>query len=491
MTEKIDYTSEQIKQIQTLKGALEASLKNWTITSEEAKWLESKFLDEKRQISLNARREWCILSKELREKFQEKIEAWKDWKIWPWTMDALKFLASKSIIIPELWQPTQIWLRPSDNIISNNNEIAENNSHINEDELYKWLKLVTDINNWNNKTFDIKDKDIQEKIDNIDPIRKKEAQKLLDISKNIDWVNSWKIIFTESWIVALELDTRWSNLYIQSLKDNYLVTWQAEWKFFTENIFQADFKKFVENYDSENTKRILTEIWFIWWFTFLWVMAFLVRTWIWLMIPTAVSVWLWAYRWYELYKMYNLSTNDTVSIWKKYRDNPEFLKKYLFLSELWYLIWNSWDNFTSIDGDNLSTKEVENKYKEIKWNEVLEKKYSLLSKLNVWWYNPKFIKEENRYELDFYWFFDSSSVSFDKDNVYLKTDTFNDWKEKKYDITKDDIFKDITNINQIIRLNSEKKMKENDPNNNNPALSNQDEIAKIWTSIKELEKSLI
>jgi hypothetical protein len=289
----------------------------------------------------------------------------------------------------------------------------------------------------------------------------------------------------------LELNTMWSDLYIQSNWDNYLVTWQLEWKFFTYNILQWDFKNFVKNHDSENTKKVLEELWFIWWLTFVWVMAFLIRTWIWLYIPTAVTLWVWAYRWYELYKMYNLSTNDTVSIWERYRDNPDFLKKYLFLSQLWYITWNSWDNFATIDWEKLSIKDVETKYKEIKWNSNLENKYSLLSKLQVRWYNPKYDKWEKKYELDFYWLFDKTSLKIDWDKVILQSDVFNSWKEKTYNLKKDDILKDIATINEIIRLNAEKRNKEAVSNENNPALNNTDSVIKLWLDIKSLEDSLI
>jgi len=40
--------------------------------------------------------------------------------------------------------------------------------------------------------------------------------------------------------------------------------------------------------------------------------------------------WIWAFKWFQLYKSYNLSSNEALEVLKENKDNPEIVKSYYF-----------------------------------------------------------------------------------------------------------------------------------------------------------------
>jgi hypothetical protein len=124
-----------------------------------------------------------------------------------------------------------------------------------------------------------------------------------------------------------------------------------------------------------------------------------------------------------------------------------------YLKDIWYILSGNEERwYTTIDWDKLKTvQEIDAKTKEISWNPSLEKKYSLLKELKSMWFSPE-KKWENKYELDFYWLFDDSSITFEGNSAKIKTS----WvvgKEFVVDITKwSESLTTITSINEYMSL---------------------------------------
>jgi hypothetical protein len=384
----------------------------------------------------------------------------KDWKPGPWFL--------KEFIWKSFWDYTIVqdknW---KGKIVNNPNQKPDlknpnqpqkwpetwtKKSEVNEENLYNWLTWYLDFSKSDKFSIDLKNPKFPEWIDKN---KITEAKKLIELGQGIDWIDDWRVSFTKEGKVILELNTRWSDLYIESVGWKYIVSWQSDWKFFVNEVDTKTFKEFVKNYDSENTKKILEELWFTTWLTFIWVVCFLLRTWIWVLLPGAASLGLWAYRWYNLYKLYNLSTNSTVEMGEKLKDKPETLKQYLFLTQVGYITW-TWADWTYKTRDSLTINEsdLNKKYTEIKNNWNLERKYLLLSQLENRWYSPEYIKWEDRYELDFDWLFDDSQIKFEWDKAKIIT-SWVKWKSFEVSLEKWNGFMIISNINEYMRTSSE------------------------------------
>lgn len=286
------------------------------------------------------------------------------------------------------------------------------------------------------------------KPENIDDEKWKEAQKLLKLAKNLD-IKEAKVSFTkENWIV-LELDTTWSDIYVKLSGDNVIVTGQNWGNLFVEQISQTDFEKFVKNYDNKESKRILEQIWFTGWMTLGWVLAFSIRTWIGFLL-WAIWTWYWVFKAYELQKNYRMSQNESLSVLKDLKQEPEVVKSYLFLSQIWYITW--YDNwvFKTIDWEKITWKDLANKEKNIK-----PEKYQLLRWLSEKWFSPKFISEW-RYELDMHGLWDKSPLVFEWETVKFSTSSFENGKSFEW-IDVKVAFEKIWKINEILKLEAQLK----------------------------------
>lgn len=271
-----------------------------------------------------------------------------------------------------------------------------------------------------------------------------------------------------------ELDVSWSNLYIKHVWDDVIITWQDSGNLFVEKVSKIDFDNFVKNYDSRESKRVLEEIWFTWWMTLGWVLAFSIRAWIGLLL-WVLWTWFWAFRWYQLYKSYNLSSNEALEVLKENKDNKEIVKSYLFLSQIWYITWYKNGNFETIDGEKIDKTEMF--LREKSFDEKVILKYQLLRWLKEKLYSPKFLSEW-KYELDMHGLWDNSPLSFENGKVKFSTSYFEEWKEFEFKNEKE-AFEKIQLINECLELQYQTK------NNQSYELNN------FSSNQKKLEKKLV
>lgn len=271
-----------------------------------------------------------------------------------------------------------------------------------------------------------------------------------------------------------ELDVSWSNLYIKHVWDDVIITWQESGNLFVEKVTKIDFENFVKNYDSRESKRILEQIWFTWGLTLAWALAFSIRAWIWLLL-WSLWTWLWIYRWYKIYKSYNLSSNEALDVLKDHKNDSIIVKSYLFLSQIWYITW--YDNwaFQTIDWEKLKGEELLWKEKKLQ-----PEKYQLLRWLKEKWYSPKFLSEW-KYELDMHGLWDNSPLSFENGKVKFSTSYFEEWKEFEFKNGKE-AFEKIQLINEYLELQSQIKNNQNYESYN--FSNNQDKIEKKLINLK-------
>lgn len=272
-----------------------------------------------------------------------------------------------------------------------------------------------------------------------------------------------------------ELDTSWSNLYIKHEWENVIITWQNSGVLFVEKVSKEDYEKFVKNYDSKESARVLEQIWFTGWLTLAWVLAFSIRAWIWLLLWT-LWTWLWVYRGYQIFKGYNLSSNEALEVLRDLNKNPEIVKSYLFLSQIWYVTWYKNWIFETIDSEKFTGEELKNK----EWN-IKPEKYQLLRWLKEKWFNPKFLTE-GKYELDMHWLWDNSPLSFDWDKIKFSTNYFEDWKELEWSDVKT-AFEKIQLINDYLATQSQIKNNQNSETYN--FSNNQEKLEKKLDNLKQ------
>lgn len=348
-----------------------------------------------------------------------------------------------------------------------------------ENLLYEWLSDYDDFEK--NSKYDINLKN-QVKPEQISENDWNKAKEFLDLIKELN-ITDWKISYTKDKWLILELDTSWSNLYIKFEWGDVVITWQNDWVLFVEKLSKEDFQGFVRNYDNIENKRVLEQLWFTWWLTLWWILAFSLRTWIWFLLWN-IWFWLWAYRWYNLYKSYNLSRSESIQVLKENKDNPEVVKSYLYLSQIWYITWYDNWTFETIDGEKLTKEQIISKKEAIVDNEIQQ--YQLLRWLKEQWYKPKFLKK-GKYELDMFWLFDNSPLVFDWNNIKFSTSNFENWKELNFTDIKT-AFEKIQKINECLSLESQLKNSNNDNNNftfNNGNVVLEQKIQKIKQEILE------
>jgi hypothetical protein len=345
-----------------------------------------------------------------------------------------------------------------------------------ENLLYEWL---SDFENFQNSFSFYIDFRNPTKPDKIHENDWNKAKDFLDLIKELG-TTDWKIAYTKDRRLFLELDTSWSNLYLRLDCDNVIITWQNDWMLFVKKLSKKDFKWFVRNYDNLENKRVLEQLWFTWWFTLWWILSFSIRTWIWFLLWN-IWLWLWAYRSYNLYKSYNLSKNEAIQVLRDNKNDEEIVKKYLYLSQIWYITWyNNW-TFETIDGEKLSKEELNSKKEKLVDNEI--QKYQLLRWLKEKWYAPKYLGSW-RYELDMFWLFDKSPLIFEWNSIKFSTSNFEDWKELVFTDIKT-AFEKIQKINECLSLESQ--LRSLDTNNgfnfNNWSIALEQKIQKIKQEI--------
>lgn len=314
--------------------------------------------------------------------------------------------------------------------------------------IYKWLGIFTQYKNSDNFSIDLKN---PQKPENISEENLSKAIELLELAKKLK-INDWKISFTKDYWVVLELGITWSNLFIKLEWENVIVTWQNAWKLFVENLKKEDFMNFVRNYDKAESKRVLEDLWFTWWMTLTWILSFTIKTWIWILL-WLFWTWLWVLKWYRIYKNFNLSSNEALDVLKENKDNIEWIKNYLYLSQVWYITSYNSPYFETIDWEKLTIDNLRNK------ENIDVEKYSLIRWLQEKWYNPKFIYEW-KYELDMYWLWDDSKLVFNWKNIEFSTDKYENWKKINFSNVKE-AFEKIQKINEYLKISNEINVQNN------------------------------
>lgn len=328
-----------------------------------------------------------------------------------------------------------------------------------ENLLFDWLNNFNDFDN-NKSKIKINLKKLK-KYENIPEYELNKLKVLFDKIKNLN-IEEWSISYSkEKWII-LELDTSWSNLYIKLDWDYIIITWQNDWNLFVEKMSIDEFEWFVRWYDKIENRRILEQLWFVWWLTFSWVLSFVIRTWISFLLWN-LSFWLWTYKWYSLYKSYHLSRNESLQVLRENNNDKELVKSYLYLSQIWYITWyNNWI-FETINNEKLSKEELKLKKENINHNDI--QKFNLIKWLRDNWFSPKYLSNW-KYELDMIWLFDKSPLIFEWNVIKFWTSYFENWKQLIfYDIKT--AFEKIKKINEYIKLENEIKNSNNNEFNNN------------------------
>lgn len=297
------------------------------------------------------------------------------------------------------------------------------------------------------------------------------AQELLKVAQK-SGITEGEISFTKENGVVLELDTSGSNLYIKLDGNNIVVTGQNDGQFFVESVSQEDFESFVKNYDNVEFKRVLEMIGFTGGLTLGWILSFSLRTGIgWILGYLWTGF--WVYRGYQVFKSYQLSKNEALSVLKENKNNPELVKNYLYLSQVWYIVWYENGSFETIDGEKLTGEKLAEKEQNME-----PSKYQLLRWLKDKWFKPKYISN-GKYELDMAWLFDRSPLTFVDGKVQFSTTYFEKWMNLEF-WNVEEAFSKIQKINEYISLETQLK---NQSNNESFHFQNQTEKME-----KKLEK---
>lgn len=326
----------------------------------------------------------------------------------------------------------------------------------NKDHLYDWITSFMN-HDWSKKyCIDIKNpirpaEMIQETWDKI--------QNLISLVKNTIVEKAYISLWTDGNPI-LELDTSGSNLYIKQNGQELIISWQNNGNFFVENVSEKDFLLFVKNYDRVENKRVLEEMWFVWWISLWGLLAFSFRNGLWLLLWN-IGFLFTAYRANNIFKSYNLSQNEVVNVLKTYKDNQDIMKNYLYLSQIWYITtYKNW-LFQTIDGEKLTGESLQNK------QEISPERYQLLRGLQERWYAPKFIAE-GKYELDMHGIGDKSPLIFEWWSIKFSTNYFENGKQFEFQSVSDAFIK-IQKINECIdlqlRINQESNSETYDFNN--------------------------
>lgn len=324
----------------------------------------------------------------------------------------------------------------------------------NTELLYNGLSDFDNFNKNEKYQIDLKNPVKPEKVSDEDW---QKAQDILKLSKDLN-ITDWNISITKENWVMLEIDTSGSNLYIKLDGNEVIITGQNDGALFVEKVSKEDFLIFCKNYDTIEYKRILEQIWFIWWLSFWWIIAFSLKTWIWLLLWNIWTL-LWLYKWYQIFKWYNLSKNESLQVLQEHKEHPEIIKSYLYLSQIWYITWYTNGFFETIDGEKLSKDEILKKE-----SDTSQEKYQLLRGLSEKWYKPK-ITSAGKYELDMNWLFDTSSLIFDGNNIKFSTSNFENGKEISFTDSQT-AFKTIQKINEYLDI----EMQIKNTNSNNESL---------------------
>lgn len=279
----------------------------------------------------------------------------------------------------------------------------------------------------------------------------KEAQGLLQLAKTT-WIKDGNISFTKENGIVLELDTDGSNVYVKKIWSEIMITGQEAWKLFVEKVSVQDFQQFMKSYNTAESKRVFEQLWFVWWLTAGGALSFSLRTGVTLLLGV-IGTWLWLMRWYDVYKWYNLSKNDAVNVLKDFKENKEMVKAYLKLSQNWYI--ESYNNgmFETVDGEQLSAEEMFIRSKTM-GNSVL-KQYQLLASLDTRGIPSKNIGDW-KYELDMWWLWDASPLTFEKWKIIFSTSKFENEMPLRFDRA-EDAYRTIQKVNEFLRVQSDFK----------------------------------
>lgn len=344
----------------------------------------------------------------------------------------------------------------------------------NKELLYDGITDFADFQSTGSQKIDVKD---PQKPQNISDENWGKAQELLKVAQK-SGITEGEISFTKENGVVLELDTSGSNLYIKLDGNNVVVTGQNDGQFFVESLSQEDFESFVKNYDNVEFKRVLEMIGFTGWLTLWGILSFSLRTWIgWILGYLWTGF--WAYRGYQVFKSYQLSKNEVLNVLKENKNNPELVKNYLYLSQVWYIVWYENGSFETIDGEKLTGDKLAEKESQIDISQ-----YQLLRWLKDKWFKPKNIWV-GKYELDMAGLFDTSPLSFVDGKIQFSTTYFEKWMNLEFENAQD-AFSKIQQINECILLESQLKNQ-----NNNESFSFQNQSEKIEKKLAKMKQEIL
>lgn len=302
---------------------------------------------------------------------------------------------------------------------------------------------------------------------------KKELDTLLKLTKdlNIDEAQVW-IVWQEP---ILELDTTWSNIILSIDKDwNLDFSWQSEWELFTKKIsyeelikWQYQLNTLIDNYESKSKEDLIKDAMGIWAMTLGSWLAFLLRTWLSLMIS-----WLWIAfaieKWIKMYNKSNLHRNESLLLAKElketknYEDYKKIMKPYIYWVDNGFI--ESYDEkdgkytFNTVDWTTIPWEILEDSIEKrfwtndkVKWrieNKEESNKYKLLKELENSTIDFEKISE-NQYDLDFTWLWDDTKIIFDKWKVILETDRIKNKFE--YSIHDEKLFEKIYLVDKYLQ----------------------------------------
>lgn len=411
MTEKVGNTPNT--QTEKFQKSLTQMLEDFKIDTKEASDLIKKYDLEKKEILQFSQDQLSLL----------KIQFWED------------------ISDENFWEYIQ-------NLASKYLDTRKPNKEL----LYDGITDFEDFSSSGSQKIDVKN---PQKTQNISDENWRKAQDLLHVAKK-SGIDEWAISFTKENGVVLELDTSGSNLYIKLDGTNIVVTGQNDGQFFVESLSQEDFESFVKNYDNGEFKRVLEMVGFTGGLTLGWILSFSLRTGIgWILGYLWTGF--WVYRGYQVFKSYQLSKNEALSVLKENKNNPELVKNYLYLSQIWYIVWYENGSFETIDGEKLTGDKLAEKEQNME-----PSKYQFLRWLGEKWFKPKIIST-GKYELDMAWLFDTSPLTFVDGKIQFSTTYFEKWMNLEFENVEEAFLK-IQAINEYISLEMQLKNQSNSEN---------------------------
>lgn len=370
---------------------------------------------------------------------------------------------------------SEIWVNNFDDYMNNQASKYLNTNKPDKELLYDGITDFDDFQSTGSQKIDIKN---PQKPQNISDENWKKAQELLKVAQK-SGISEGEISFTKENGVVLELYTSGSNVYIKLDGSNIVVTGQNDGQFFVESLSQADFESFVKNYDNVEFKRVLEMVGFTGWLTLWGILSFSLRTWIgWILGYLWTGF--WVYKGYQVFKSYQLSKNEVLNVLKENKNNPELVKNYLYLSQVWYIVWYENGSFETIDGEKLTGEKLAEKEQNIE-----PSKYQLLRWLREKWFKPKIIST-GKYELDMAGLFDTSFLSFKEWRIHFSTHSFENGKEFEFHSVSE-AFQKIQVINEIIKLEMEQRYLQNKEN----TFDFNDKSGKIEAKIQKLRNQII